>query len=172
MRHCRLARGKWQAPEPQGPWITGTRKRRRKRLATAAPYTLRCSVVSAVRLSRQPARQPGERRQHRSGFACRRVCHQMPGSNGLRPTPLSAARSSTRAQTRNVQVHEPMSCRECKSPGLRGLRAAAAVARARPRRRGHPACRRAPAGGRLGGGTKRTRIRAAAPAPVQCAAAT
>ena len=73
-------------------------------IAAAAPCKLRCVWASAGCMQPQPSRQPGGRRQHRSGLARCRVCHQTPGSSESRPAPSCATKSSTRAQTHRVQV--------------------------------------------------------------------
>ena len=92
-----------RAPRPADHRDTGKR-RGREGMAAAARRNLRCLRVSAGRVRQQPSRQPGGRRQHRSGLARCRVCHQTPGSSESRPAPSCATKSSTRAQTHRVQV--------------------------------------------------------------------
>ena len=69
------------APGPYGD--TGKRSGR-EGMAAAAARNLRCLRASAVCVQPLPLRQPGRRRRHPSGFACRRVCRLMPGSSGKR----------------------------------------------------------------------------------------
>ena len=53
------------------------KRRGREGTAAAAPRNLLCLWASALCVQPQPSRQPGERRQHPSGFACHRVCRQI-----------------------------------------------------------------------------------------------
>ena len=76
-------------------------------MTAAARHNLLCLRASAVCVQLQPSRQPGERRLHHSGFACRKMCRQTSGSSGQRPTRfLMRARPGCK-----VQVREPLSFR-------------------------------------------------------------
>ena len=80
------ASGKGQSPKPADQGATG-KGRKREGMAAMAPRNLRCLRASAVCVHPQPTPQPGEKCRHPSGFACRRVCRQMPGRSEQRPTP-------------------------------------------------------------------------------------
>ena len=107
---------------------------------------LRCLRASAVCVQPQPSRQPAERRRHSSGFACRRVCRQMPGCSGPTHTAYTVVghNSSMRARMRMVQVREPKSCRRCRNSARTHApwsRAAAAATRVWRLPRGRPGAR-------------------------------
>ena len=129
-----------RAPRPADHGDRGKR-RGREGMAAAAPRNLRCLRAFAVCVQPQPSRQPGERRRHPSGFACRRVCRRTPGSSGRRRTPSCDTKSSMHARTRMAQVREPTSCRRCRNSARSHTpcsRTAAAAALVRQLRRGRP----------------------------------
>ena len=129
-----------RAPRPADHGDRGKR-RGREGMAATAPHNLRPLRVSAGCVQPQPSRQPGERRWHPSGFACRRVCRRTPGSSGPRRTPSWATKSSMRVRTRMVRVRKLTSCRRCRISArslAQCLRTAAAAARGAQQQRGQP----------------------------------
>ena len=78
------ASGKRKSPKPR---ITGTREEEGEGRGWRQGPLATCGASGSARAACSRSRHTSGRRHHRSGFACRRVCHQTPSSSGQRPTP-------------------------------------------------------------------------------------